>query len=117
MTQDVLSYARISASSGFGLSPTEARSAGGPKFICVDTEARSEIRQTTSGAPTDASNPPAITTPTGYTDARKEFTHQACSLKGHVLTKFHTSGRFPTEGDLIVPSKAWERGMRCRKQI
>ncbi|HJN11189.1 MAG: hypothetical protein QGG09_01170 [Pirellulaceae bacterium] len=35
-----------------GLSPTEARSAGGPEFICVDTEARSEIRQTTSGAPT-----------------------------------------------------------------
>ena len=39
-----------------GLSPTEARSAGGPEFICVDTEARSEIRQTTSGAPTDAAS-------------------------------------------------------------
>ncbi len=39
-----------------GLSPTEARSAGGPKFICVDTEARSEIRQTTSAAPTEAAN-------------------------------------------------------------
>ncbi len=34
----------------------EARSAGGPEFICVDTEARSEIRQTTSGAPTDAAS-------------------------------------------------------------
>ena len=34
--------------------PTEARSVGAPKFIRVNTEARSEIRQTASGAPADA---------------------------------------------------------------
>ena len=34
-----------------GLSPTEARPGGGPKFIRADTEARSEIRQATSAAP------------------------------------------------------------------
>ena len=49
---------------------TEATSAGRPKYISVDTEARIEFGLTTSVAPTDAANPPVITTPDGYTDAR-----------------------------------------------
>ncbi len=54
MTQVVLTCALSSASSGFGLSPTEARPGKAPKYIDVDTEARSAIRQTTSSAPTGA---------------------------------------------------------------
>jgi len=38
----------------------------------VDTEASSEILETTRVAPTDAANPPAIKTSEGHTDARKE---------------------------------------------
>jgi hypothetical protein len=36
--------------------PTEARPGGGPKFIRADTEARSEIRQATSVAPTNVAS-------------------------------------------------------------
>ncbi len=55
-TEDVLSCARNSAPSGVGLSPTEARSVGGPEFIGVVTEAREEFCLTTPGAPASASH-------------------------------------------------------------
>jgi len=53
-----------------GLSPTEARPGGGPKFIRVDTEARIEIRETTPGAPTGAARRQAIFDHCTETDAR-----------------------------------------------
>ena len=53
-----------------GLSPTEARPGGGPKFIRVNTEARSEIHETTPVAPTGASKRRAIFDHCTETDAR-----------------------------------------------
>ena len=43
----------------------------------LSTCARSDIRQTASVAPTDAANPPVITTLDGYTDARRESRYLA----------------------------------------
>ncbi len=57
--------ARSSASSGFGLSPTEARPGEAPNYNGVDTEARREFRLTTSVAPTDASKNREIVTADG----------------------------------------------------
>ncbi len=48
-----------------------------PKLIGVATEASFEILETARVAPTRASNPPAITTPDGYTDARRESRYLA----------------------------------------
>ena len=66
-----------------GLSPTEAISVGRPKYINVDTEARREFSLTTSRTPAEAAKSPAITTPRGNTDARKECQYLAF---GVVLT-------------------------------
>ena len=55
-----------------GLSPTEARPGEAPKYIRVDTEARTEFCVTTSGAPTEVGNRHAIATELGKTDARND---------------------------------------------
>lgn len=55
-----------------GLSATAARPGEAPKFIRVHTEARSEIRETTSGAPADAAKRQPIFDRCTHTEARKE---------------------------------------------
>jgi len=56
-----------------GLSPTEARSVGGPEFIGVVTEAREEFCLTTPGAPASARH-------SGYDQCRIDRRAQEISI-------------------------------------